>query len=130
MPGAVLPECPVTITSDGHHRQGHVTDLLALGPRPGFTAMLFGDGGAPSAALQDLERTLAARGVPFKLVPLAHRADADGAAAWDHSGRLFELYGATPGTVYLVRPDGHALGRWRAPRPAELLAAIERALGH
>jgi 3-(3-hydroxy-phenyl)propionate hydroxylase len=40
------------------------------------------------------------------------------------------MYGAAAGTVYLVRPDGHVLGRWRAPRPKELLAAIERALGH
>jgi 3-(3-hydroxy-phenyl)propionate hydroxylase len=129
VPGAVLPECPLTITSEGRRREGHVTDLLTLGARPGFTALLFGDGDGPPAWLQDLERSLAARGVPFKLVPIARRADAKGAAAWDHTGRLFKLYQATPGTVYLVRPDGHLLGRWRAPRPTELLAAIERALG-
>jgi 3-(3-hydroxy-phenyl)propionate hydroxylase len=130
VPGAVLPECPVTIVSDGRHRAGHATDLLALGPRPGLTALLFGDGAAPSAALLDLERTLAARGVPFTLVPIAPQGGGDETAACDPTGRLFELYGAAPGTVYLVRPDGHVLGRWRAPRPAELLAAIERTLGH
>jgi 3-(3-hydroxy-phenyl)propionate hydroxylase len=129
VPGAVLPECPVTIAGDGASREGYVTDLLALAPAPAFTALVFGDDSAPAAALRDLQRTLAARGVPFNLVPIARQADPR-AAACDHTGRLFEMYGAAPGTVYLVRPDGHVLGRWRASRPSDVLAAIERALGH
>jgi 3-(3-hydroxy-phenyl)propionate hydroxylase len=126
VPGEVLPECPVTIGS----REGHVTDLLGLAPRPGFTALVFGDGSTPPAVLGDLERTLAERGVPFKAVVIGPRTGGGGSTAHDHTGRLFELNGAAAGTVYLVRPDGHVLGRWRAPRPTELSAAIERALGH
>jgi 3-(3-hydroxy-phenyl)propionate hydroxylase len=48
--------------------------------------------------------------------------------AWDHTGRLFDLYGASPGSLYLVRPDGHVLGRWHAPRAATLIAAIGHVL--
>jgi 3-(3-hydroxy-phenyl)propionate hydroxylase len=54
------------------------------------------------------------------------------AHAWDHTGRLFPMYGADAGTVYLVRPDGHVLARWQglaleaaAPR---IRAAIETTL--
>ncbi len=55
------------------------------------------------------------------------------AQGWDHTGRLFPMYGAQPGSFYLVRPDGHVLGRWRqarAPECAEALAALEHALAH
>jgi 3-(3-hydroxy-phenyl)propionate hydroxylase len=48
---------------------------------------------------------------------------------WDHTGRLFDLYGAQPGSLYLVRPDGHVLGRWHTTaEPAEISAAIKHAL--
>lgn len=49
--------------------------------------------------------------------------------AWDHTGRLFPMYeAATPGTVYLVRPDGHVLARWRHATPENIHSAIKRAL--
>ena len=44
------------------------------------------------------------------------------------TGKLFALYGAQPSSLYLVRPDGHVLGRWRTAVPAEISAAIEHAL--
>ena len=60
--------------------------------------------------------------VPFRLIPLTRHlaSDAPGLTAWDHTGRLFALYGAQPGTLYLARPDGHVLGRWRTAEPAEI----------
>lgn len=127
VPGAVLPECPVTLAQGGTRRAAHLTDVLVTSA-PSFVALLFGDGGAPPAALQAAAEALAARGVPLKLVPVGTAADT-AASVQDHTGRLFPLYDATPGTAYLVRPDGHVLGRWRTARPAELQAAIERALG-
>jgi len=38
------------------------------------------------------------------------------------------MYGARPGTLYLVRPDGHVLGRWREASATEAQLAIDRAL--
>ena len=126
VPGAVLPECPVTIVGGGATREGHLTDLVA----PRFTALYFGEDGAVPADLLELERTMASRGVPFKVVPLArHLGDAGSALhCWDHTGRLFPMYAAVPGTLYLVRPDGHVLARWRQVAAAAVAAAIDHAL--
>ena len=76
---------------------------------------------------------MASRGVPFKVVPLARHlgnTDDGGSAlhGWDHTGRLFPMYGAVPGTLYLVRPDGHVLARWRQVAAAEVAATIDHAL--
>ncbi len=125
VPGAVLPECPVTIVEGGQARETHLTDLLA----PRFTALYFAEDGAVPGELAALERDLAQRKVPFKLIPVTTRLAQGGAVhAWDHTGRAFAMYGAQPGTLYLVRPDGHVLGRWRQAVAAELAAAIDATL--
>ena len=38
-------------------------------------------------------------------------------------------YGADPGTVYLIRPDLHVAGRWRAAVAGEILATLDTGLG-
>jgi len=124
VPGAVLPECPLTLVDASGTREGHVTDLLG----PHFTALYFSADGSLPADLTQLERALGARQVPFKLALLTRRRAEVAPQAWDHTGRVFPLYGALPGTLYLVRPDGHVLGRWRRADAAEALAAIDRAL--
>lgn len=137
-PGAVLAECPLgVVDADGGVRAGHLTDLL--GPR--FTLFHFGEGGERGergaraetgvpADLLELERSLEREGVPFRTVALTRAAPAAGAAhrAVDATGRLFPLYGAGPGTVYLVRPDGHVLGRWRDADAGTVAAAVRHAL--
>ena len=125
LPGAVLAECPVTLGTSGERREGHVTDLL--GPR--FTLLHFCDSDVP-AALLELERKLAGDGVPLKTVALSRTVAPAGEAgrACDHTGRLFPMYDAVPGTSYLVRPDGHVLGRWKHTDAAEVAAAIQHAL--
>jgi 3-(3-hydroxy-phenyl)propionate hydroxylase len=47
----------------------------------------------------------------------------------DRDGRVTRAYDATGGAVYLVRPDGHVGGRWRAPDRATLQRALARACG-
>ena len=126
-PGEVLHECPLTIVEGGRAREAHLTDLV--GPR--FTALYFSDDGRLPDGLQELEAGPDGRRVPFRAIPITSRpmqADEARTHAWDHTGRLFPMYGAQPGSLYLVRPDGHVLGRWRFAAPADVRAAIARTL--
>ncbi|GJH13536.1 FAD-dependent oxidoreductase [Caballeronia novacaledonica] len=126
VPGAVLAEYPVTIVEAGHGREAHLTDLAG----PSFTALCFTEDGALPVAFATLAHALRASGLPFRAVPVsAHlHPRTQGVHAWDHTGRIFERYDARPGTVYLLRPDGHVLGRWRDAQPHDIEAAIARAL--
>jgi 3-(3-hydroxy-phenyl)propionate hydroxylase len=125
-PGYVLPECPLTVVHDGAESVQHMTDLLG----PGFTVFQFCAQDEGGDLLAGLPAALAAQGIPVKLVTLAPRRAADATApyGWDHSGRLFALYGAEAGAVYLVRPDGHVAGRWQSALPETVHAAIDRVL--
>ncbi len=42
----------------------------------------------------------------------------------DAHGQLRQRYGAEPGTVYLLRPDGYVLGRWTTPAATTLITAL------
>ena len=127
-PGTVLAECPLMLQAshDDGATPGHLTDLV--GPR--FTALCFTSDGVPRPSLVELERRLWDAGLPFSLVTLARRAAPRYRACrgYDADGRLFDLYGAREGTVYLVRPDGHVLGRWHDARSDDLGNALDRAL--
>jgi 3-(3-hydroxy-phenyl)propionate hydroxylase len=130
-PGAVLPECPLTLVGPAVSREGHLTDLV--GPR--FTAFWFSEDGNVPAELAALEAPLAQRALPFALVPVSAQCpvDATRLTGWDHTGRLFPMYAAQcdakAGTLYLVRPDGHVLGRWHGQATA-LAAHVLAALDH
>ncbi|CAN0619258.1 3-(3-hydroxy-phenyl)propionate hydroxylase [Burkholderia multivorans] len=126
-PGAVLPECPLTLAGGhGDARGGHLTDLVT----PRFTALCFVDGGEPAPSLVALEQRLRQAGLPFDLVVLAkQQPESPGRrGGYDPTGRLFAMYGARAGTVYLVRPDGHVLGRWHDACATDLEAALTHAL--
>ncbi len=127
-PGTVLAECPLMLYSahGSDMRRGHLTDLVA----PRFTAFCFTSDGVPDPALAALERRLHAARIPFALVTLARHAAPRQPACGGHDddGRLFDMYGARDGTVYLVRPDGHVLGRWHDACAGDVAAALERAL--
>lgn len=126
VPGAVLPECPLSVVREGRASPGHVTDLLGAG----FTAFCFGEDCVPPPAVTALREAMRERSMPLTVVPLARGPAAGGAALYgrDDDGRLFRMYGAQAGSVYLVRPDGHVLGRWHAPGAATLQAAIDGVL--
>lgn len=116
VPGQVLPECPVTL-ADG--REGHLTDLLT----GGFMALWFTDAGPAPETLQAWARIWNHRGARCTVCSVA-RAGGAHADAVDHTGRLFDLYGVQPGSLLLVRPDGHMLARWLdVPLPVALAEA-------
>ena len=116
VPGQVLPECPLTL-ADGS--EGHITDLL----RGGFTALWFTGTDPAPETLQAWARLWNHRGARITVCTLARVGGAD-ADAVDHTGRLFDLYGAQSGSLLLVRPDGHLLARWLdVPLPVALAEA-------
>ncbi|WJR77906.1 FAD-dependent monooxygenase [Bradyrhizobium sp. NP1] len=121
-PGAVLPECPLRIHRGNEVSSGHLTDLLG----PYFTALYFSEAGEmPEALGEACERF--ARALPFALRVLSRGGAARGSvSAEDDAGRLFPLYGAQAGTLYLVRPDGHVMARWKQAEPRHLDAALGR----
>ena len=123
VPGQPLPECPVTIVENGAAREAHLTDLVT----PGITAFYFSGDGAIPTALSKIEADMRAKGIPFALVNLTRHLNpgATEKHGWDHTGRLFDMYNATPDSLYFVRPDGHVLGRWRRFDANATMAAID-----
>jgi len=77
----------------------------------GFAALVFGDAQAAQALREGANGP-----VPLEVIEL----DAIGPAA--------RRYDARPGTVVLLRPDQHVCARWRRASPADLRAALHRAL--
>ncbi|MGQ2999036.1 MAG: FAD-dependent oxidoreductase, partial [Variovorax sp.] len=82
-----------------------------------FTALVFGD--ADDAAVAQSLRAIEAAALPLRTVRVPAGAASELAV---------RRYDARPGTVYLLRPDQHVSARWRAPSPAQIRAAFDRAL--
>ena len=47
----------------------------------------------------------------------------------DGDGEIARLFAAAPGTLYLLRPDLHIAGRWKAVVPGEILKTAGLCLG-
>ena len=126
MPPAALPECPLTVIDAGQETPAHVTGLLGTG----LTVFCFTDDAKVPAQVAAFADTMEVRSISLTVMPLARKrpSDATSRCAWDPTGRLFGMYGAAPGTVYLARPDGHVLGRWQVPEAEQLSAAVAHLL--
>ncbi len=95
----------------------------------GMTAILFGDG-APDTAQAALLEQLGQLDTRFValLVQCQGSPPTAGAIA-DADGEIGRLFGAQPGTLYLLRPDLHIAGRWKTIAADEILRTAKICLG-
>ncbi len=68
--------------------------------------------------------------VPFDAAPLELRVLIVGSDIDDVEGLLAQRYGASPGTVVLIRPDQHVAARWHAFDAARIKSALRRCSGN
>src|SRR5689334_1535316 len=95
----------------------------------GMTAILFCEGSPDSeqAALLTQLGRVDKRFVP--IVVTSGRSGSDTNTVTDRDGEIARLFAATSGTLYLLRPDLHIAGRWKAVVPAEILKTAGLCLG-
>ncbi len=99
----------------------------------GFTGLLFLDGQATDAQKQALQK-LQQRDPRFTALIVTTEVIARPPAAFhdtihDAGGAVASLYGASAGTVYLLRPDLHVVGRWLNFDHDAILQALQTCLG-
>ena len=121
-PGAAAADAPVLLP-DGS--PGWL--LRQLGE--GFTAIVYGDE-HPGAA--ERIAAIVQPGVPLKVLHIRPCGTAPhpccAASLTDADGHVAERYDLLPGTVYLLRPDGHVCARWRERSVEAVQLALQRAL--
>ncbi|EDZ97947.1 monooxygenase FAD-binding [Burkholderia sp. H160] len=127
-PGTVLPECRLLKPSaDGTRVAIHLTDLL----EPCFTALRFdADHANDDDSWQELRNTLISKGIAFNVIDIVttEAQTTNSLDAIDPNGRLHDMLDARAGTVYLIRPDGHVLARWRNGSAAVVRHALDATL--
>lgn len=87
----------------------------------GFTALYFTDDGQCPADLA----ALASAPVPVRTLTVG---SGNTCTLRDVKGLVAERYDATPGTVYLIRPDQHVAARFRSFDPSRFATALATAL--
>ena len=95
----------------------------------GMTAILFCEGQPTreqSTLLAQLGR-IDKRFVPVLVTSRGSASEAKTIA--DSDGEIARLFAAAPGTLYLLRPDLHIAGRWKAVVPGEILKTAGLCLG-
>jgi 3-(3-hydroxy-phenyl)propionate hydroxylase len=95
----------------------------------GMTAILFCEGQPTreqAALLAQLGR-IDKRFVPVLVSSGGSASDSKTIA--DQDGEIARLFAAAPGTLYLLRPDLHIAGRWKAVVPGEILKTAGLCLG-
>jgi 3-(3-hydroxy-phenyl)propionate hydroxylase len=95
----------------------------------GMTAILFCEGQptAEQAALLGQLGRIDKRFVPVLVTSRDSASEAK--TITDNDGEIARLFAAAPGTLYLLRPDLHIAGRWKAVVPDEILKAASLCLG-
>ena len=109
--GAPLPDAPLT------RPDGTATHLLES-VRGSFTLIGVKNGAGNGAG----------NGVARPRLPGGMALTVIGEDLFDPKGTFAQRFDATPGAVYLVRPDQHLCARWRSFDPAAVARAHRRAL--
>ncbi|MGH3978017.1 MAG: FAD-dependent monooxygenase [Pseudonocardiaceae bacterium] len=131
LPGAKAPDAACMLV-DGHRASGARPVRLRRLLGAGFVALyfapdqvaarLFAD--AVSAARHPVGLTL------WPVLPDAPCNPTNASAVWDRTGELSRAFAAQPGTLFLVRPDGHVAARRRRARPEEVTDLVRLASGN
>jgi 3-(3-hydroxy-phenyl)propionate hydroxylase len=120
-PGAPCDDAPMRANVD------HFWLLDKLGNHFQVLAYVEDPANVPDArALQ----SLMSGAIPVEVILVSPRGgrSVDGLRVFeDYTGRFAERYDAHPGTTYLIRPDQHVAGRWRAVDAARIREALARA---
>lgn len=116
VPGAVAVDVPLG-------DQGRfLSDILRA---PGFTVLTFG---LSANEIQSLADSLITLPVPVRIRNIATSGgEHEVVVEAEFMAMIQQAYGATDGSVYLVRPDGHVAARWHRPSQARVREAISRA---
>ncbi len=93
----------------------------------GMTAILFCDG-TPDAEQSALLDQLGRSDKRFVAL-LVQRTGTVAGSIQDAGGKIARLYGAAPGTLYLLRPDLHIAGRWKTITADEIAHTARLCLG-
>ena len=97
----------------------------------GFSLVLFSDDGTITPSLQAGLTSLQAREPDLEVLVIGREVSpgAFGSQLADTQGGIFDAYGASDGTAYLVRPDRHVAARWKALDTDALDGALSLAQG-
>jgi len=126
VPGAVMDDAPM---------REHDADFWLL-DRVGkhFMVLLFvSDPHQLDTATARTCSSLADGSIPIEVVLVSRNAGVapEGLRVFvDYKNRFAERFDAQPGTTYLIRPDQHVAGRWRAFDATVLKTALARATGN
>ncbi len=129
--GMPAPEARLrSLQGAGLPSAGHLTTLFG----GNFVALYFSDNPhLPLSLLPLIESPLAAQARPavaaLRLVRVATHGDPDERTVVDELGQAWLRYDAADGTLYLIRPDGYVMGRWRAAAAANINHALRRVFG-
>jgi 3-(3-hydroxy-phenyl)propionate hydroxylase len=95
----------------------------------GVTAILF-CGAQPTAEQAALLEHLGRVDKRFAAIVIGSENSVSGAKTIaDQDEEIARIFAAEPGTIYLLRPDLHIAGRWKAAVPSEILKTAEICLG-
>ena len=92
---------------------GHLTQLFGSG----FVALHFSNDPSPRRSLERAAGAMPSGAGSPRLVRVAAHGTPDAATVIDALGQAWQRYDAVEGTVYLIRPDGYVMSRWRGAGP-------------